>query len=223
MNNEAHPTPKKIETVKELTELLDQAKGLYLADFTGLNVEQANKLRRSFRGQNAVYRVFKNTLIQQAFRQAGYNDLLPYLEGPTALAISFDDPVVPVRLISDFVKEMEKQTPVIKAGILEKIYISAKEIESIKNIPPRDILLAQILAAIEGPISNFVMVLNETLRSFVGVLQALIEKRQASCEDQTVETKAEAAVEVSAEEKPATTSDDNKVDDASDEEKPQEG
>ena len=180
MNTEAHPTEKKIDTVKELMDLLEKAQGLYLADFNGLNVEQANKLRASFRNQNAVYRVYKNTLIQHACREMGYEDLIPHLEGPTALALSFDDPVVPVRLIAEFVKNLEKKTPVIKAGILEKNYIGTDGIKALKDIPPRDVLIAQILNCVQSPLYNVVMVLNEVVRSFLAVLQAVIDKKQAS-------------------------------------------
>lgn len=180
MDYEPHPTPKKHEVVKELTELFEQAKGLYLADFTGLNVEEANALRRSFRKQRVVYRVVKNTLIRHACCDAGYQDLIPHLEGPTALAISFDDPVLPVRLVADFVKDKEKETPVFKAGMLEKAYVGPDIIKSIKDIPSREVLLAQILSSVQAPLVNFVVVLNEVLRSFMAVLQAVIDKKQTS-------------------------------------------
>ncbi len=182
MEYEPHPTSQKIETVKELTDLLKRANGLYLADFTGINVEDANELRSKFRKQQVVYRVEKNTLIRLACREMGYDDLIPYLEGPTALAISFDDPVLPIRLLTEFVKDKEKQTLVIKAGMLENNFVGADKIESLKNIPSREVLLAQILTSVQAPLSNLVFVLNEVVRSFLAVLQAIIEKKQASGE-----------------------------------------
>lgn len=182
MEYEPHPTPQKIETVKELTDLLKQANGLYLADFTGISVEEANELRGKFRKQQVVYRVEKNTLIRHACRDMGYEDLIPFLEGPTALAISFDDPVLPIRLLSEFVKGKEKQTPVIKAGMLENNFVGADKIELLKDIPSREVLLAQILTSIQAPLSNLVFVLNEVVRSFLAILQAVIEKKKASGE-----------------------------------------
>ncbi|TKJ40437.1 50S ribosomal protein L10 [candidate division LCP-89 bacterium B3_LCP] len=179
MNTEAHPTQKKVETVEELTELLEKAQGLYLADFTGLNVKEANQLRRDFRGNNAIYRVYKNTLLEHACRKVGFDELIQHLEGPTALALSMEDPVAPVRIIADFVKGKDKETPVIKAGILEKNYLDADRIKPLKNIPPREILLAQIFSSMEAPVTNFVMVLNEIVRSFLGVIQAVVDKKNA--------------------------------------------
>ena len=183
MDYQANPTPRKIEIVEELTELFERARGIYFADFTGLNVEQANQLRSNFHKGHAIYRVEKNTLIQHACEKLGYKELIQHLEGPTALAISLDDPVAPVRIITDFVKSLEKKTPVIKAGMLEESYVGADQIESIKNIPSREVLLAQILACLQAPAADFVAVLNEIVRSFVAVLQAIIDKKQAEGAD----------------------------------------
>ncbi len=183
MTRQAHPTQQKIDTVKALSDLFQQAKGIYLADFTGLNVEQVNELRSIFYKQNAIYRVVKNTLIRQACENTGYKDLLQHLEGPTALAISLHDPVLPVRLISDFTKGKEPQTPVIKAGMLEKLYVGADQISAVKDIPSREILLSQILSVLQAPLAGFVGVLNEVLRSFLSVLDAVIEKKKAAGEE----------------------------------------
>jgi len=183
MDYQANPTPRKIEIVEELTELFEKASGIYLADFTGLNVEQANELRSKFHQEDAIYRVVKNTLILHACDKLGYKELSQHLVGSTALAISLNDPVAPVRIISEFVKGKEKKTPVIKAGILEEEYVSSEQIESIKNIPSRDVLLAQVLSCLQAPLADFVGVLNEIARSFVAVLQAIIEKKQNEGED----------------------------------------
>jgi len=187
MEYESHPTPQKIETVKELAGLFQQAKGLYLADFTGLNVEQANELRSHFHKEQVLFRVVKNTLLRHACNEVGYQELISHLEGPTAIAVSLEDPVAPVRIISDFTKNLEKKTPVIKAGILEENYVGSDRIETLKNIPPREVLLAQILAGLQAPMANLVGVLHEILRSFVGVLQAIIDKKQAQGENPSAE------------------------------------
>ena len=182
MSPEAHPTPEKIQAVKELSDLFEKSKGLYFADFTGLNVEQVNKLRGNLREAEVIYRVAKNTLIRRACENAGYKNLIPFLEGPTAIAVSLNDPVVPVRLISDFHKGLGKPIPLIKAGILENVFISADDIKFIKDIPPREVLLSIILSALQSPVANFVMTLNEIVRSFVAVLQAVIDKKKAAGE-----------------------------------------
>jgi len=161
--------------------LLQQAKGIYLADFAGLNVEKTNELRSSFRKEQVIYRVIKNTLIRLACEEVGYKDLIQHLEGPTAVAMSMNDPVSPVRVISEFGKKLEKdqKKPTIKAGILEEAYVGTDQIAKLKDIPPREVLLTQIVTVMQSPIADFVGVLNEIVRSFVAVLQAVIDKKQA--------------------------------------------
>ena len=182
MSPQAHPNTQKIESVEELNQLFQQAKGLYLADFTGLNVEEVNELRRHFHKQQIVYKVVKNTLIRHACETSGYQALIPHLEGPTALAVSTHDPVLPVKLISDFTKGKEKQAPVIKAGMLEGSYITTADVEKIRNIPSREVLLGQILSVLQGPLVGVVSTLNEIVRSFLAVLEAIIQKKQAAGE-----------------------------------------
>lgn len=182
MSPQAHPTAQKIDSVTELNQLFQQAKGIYLADFTGLNVEEVNELRRNFHKQRIVYKVVKNTLIRHACENAGLKDLIPHLEGPTALAISLHDPALPVKLIGEFTKGKEKQSPVIKAGMFEGTYIATADVEKVQKIPSREILLGQILSILQGPLAGFVGTLNEIVRSFLAVLEAVIQKRQAEGE-----------------------------------------
>jgi large subunit ribosomal protein L10 len=177
MPREAHPTNQKVQTVEDLSHLFQEAKGIYLADFTGLNVEQVNDLRRTFFKQQVVYKVVKNTLIRHACENTGYQDLIQHLEGPTALAISLNDPVLPLRLITDFHKGKEKAIPVIKAGILEGQYVGSADVQKVKDIPSREVLLSQILSLLQSPLSGFLGTLNEVLRSFVAVLEAIIQKK----------------------------------------------
>jgi large subunit ribosomal protein L10 len=182
MSPQAHPNAEKIASVQELDALFQQAKGIYLADFTGLNVEEVNELRRSFHKQQVVYKVVKNTLIRQACQNAGLEDLLQHLQGPTALAISARDPVLPAKLISDFTKGKERQIPVLKAGWLEGAYVGTGDLERVKNIPSREVLLSQILSILQSPLAGLVGTLNEIVRSFLGVLEAIIEKKKAAGE-----------------------------------------
>jgi large subunit ribosomal protein L10 len=180
MPREAHPTQVKLDTVQELSELFGQAKGIYLADFTGLNVEQVNELRRNMHKQQVIYKVVKNTLIRHAAENAGFKDLVPFLEGPTALAVSMQDPVLPVRLITDFHKGKEKQIPIIKAGMLEGLFINSDQVAVVRDIPSREVLLSQILSCLEAPMANLVGIMNEIIRTFLSVLEGVIEKKRAA-------------------------------------------
>ena len=90
--------PEKVQVVNDLVESINQSKGIYLTDFSGLNVQEINELRKTFRESDVEYKVVKNTLARLSVQEAGYDNLLEYLTGPTAFAFSVDDPGIPARM-----------------------------------------------------------------------------------------------------------------------------
>jgi len=170
------PNPQKERVVEEITEQLKQAKGIYLTDFTGLDVEQITQLRSNFRGAGVEYRVVKNSLTRLSANKAGMDNIVDYLTGPTALAFGIDDSVAPARIIAEFAKQHNK--PQIKIGLVEGELVDSGSIDSIIKIPSREVLLSQVVGAFSAPISGFVGTLKSLLQSFVGTLDALREKKE---------------------------------------------
>jgi large subunit ribosomal protein L10 len=171
------PRPEKELVVNEVAESLAQAKGIYLTDFTGLNVEEMNELRREFRQASVQYRVVKNTLARKSVTDAGYENLLEFLNGPTAFAFSNDDPSAPARIIRDFAKTREK--PTIKALVFEGQVFDSSRVDQIAKIPSREILLSQLLGTLQTPMINFVNTLHGILSKFVRTLDAIKEQKEA--------------------------------------------
>lgn len=181
MSYETKANPKKKEAVTRLEETFDRADGIIFTDFTGLSVAKVNELRTKFFEAGEVdYVVAKNTLIRLALGKKGLDkeseSLDSVLSGPTGMAIGYDDSVKPVKIIADFAKEHGK--PVFKGGIVDGDYYSPEEIDRLKNLPPMEVLYAQVVGGIANPLGGFVGVLNETVRSFVGVIDAIIEKKK---------------------------------------------
>lgn len=162
--------------IGELQKIFTEAKGVYLADFTGVDVESVNDLRQKFRDGNIEYRVVKNTLAKRSLEGLSYDELLPYLNGPTAIAYSYDDEIGPGKVMSDFHKETEKM--VLKAAIVDGTFYDEEAVSEIVKLPSRDVLLTRLLGSMNSPITGFVGVLNGVLRNFVGVLDALREKME---------------------------------------------
>jgi large subunit ribosomal protein L10 len=174
------PQPEKIKRVEEITEGLKQAKGVFLTDFTGLNVEQITELRRNFRKADVSYMVVKNTLARRSCKDVGLDEMIPYLNGPTGLALANSDPVAPVRVIMDFLKaHKDKEKPEIKGAVVEGQVLSKAEAEAMKNIPTRDVLLAQVVGTIAAPLSGLVGGLQGVIRKFVYTLDAVKEKKES--------------------------------------------
>ncbi|HFE64995.1 MAG TPA: 50S ribosomal protein L10, partial [Caldithrix sp.] len=109
------PTPQKEQIVQEMTDKFGKATGVYLVDFTGLDVNSATELRRKFREANVEYRVVKNTLAKRSLHNAGIDGLDEFLKGVNAYAISYDDPTIPVKVL-DKQKEVKDKLK-LKAAI----------------------------------------------------------------------------------------------------------
>ncbi|EAX47690.1 ribosomal protein L10 [Thermosinus carboxydivorans Nor1] len=173
-------TSEKQAIVAELKEKLANTKGAVITNYRGLTVAQDTKLRRKLREAGVEYRVVKNTLTRIAAKEVGLEGLEPYLEGPTAIAMSYNDPVAPAKVISDFIKENKLQVMEIKAGLVEGKVIDVDGVKALANLPPREVLIAQVLAGMQAPIAGLVNVLQGTIRNFVYVLEAVRKQKESA-------------------------------------------
>ena len=173
-------TQEKIQTVADIKEKLSTTKGAVLTNYRGLTVAQDTKLRRKLREAGVEYKVFKNTMTRIAAKEAGIEGLDPYLEGPTAIAISYTDPVAPAKVISEFVKENKLQALEVKAGLVEGKVIDANGVKALSNLPPREVLISQVLAGFQAPIAGFVNVLSGTMRNLVYALDAVRQQKESA-------------------------------------------
>ena len=173
-------TSEKQAIVAGLKEKLTTAKGAVLTNYRGLTVAQDTQLRRKLREAGVEYRVVKNTMTRIAAQEGGVEDLVPHLEGPTALAVSFTDPVAPARVISEFVKEHKLKTLEVKAGLVEGKVISAEGVKALANLPSREVLLSQVLAGMQAPIAGLVNVLQGSIRNVVYVLDAVRQQKESA-------------------------------------------
>lgn len=168
---------KKKGEVAELSEKIKKAQAFVLADYRGINVQDDTQMRNDLRKANVEYKVVKNTLTKFAAEENGLNDLLPHLEGPTAIAISYTDPIAPAKILNEYSKKNDKIK--LKAGYVEGKVIDIEGIKSLANIPSREELIAKMLGSFNAPISGFVNVLNGNIRGLVVALNAIAEKQGA--------------------------------------------
>ena len=145
--------------IEEIQSSIKDAKSVVVVDYRGLTVEQDTRLRKTLRENNITYKVYKNTMINFAIQGTEFEGLAPYLEGPTAIAISTEDATAPARAICKFAKEAPKLE--VKAGIVEGTAYDAAGITQIANVPSREELLAKLLGSMKSPISNFARVINQ--------------------------------------------------------------
>ncbi|KGG79795.1 50S ribosomal protein L10 [Caloranaerobacter azorensis] len=168
---------QKKQIVQEIKDKIDRAQAVVLVDYRGLNVEEVNELRKKYREAGVEYKVYKNTLMRFAFKEAGLEEFNNYLTGPNAVAFSYDDPVSAAKVTSEFAKEHDKLE--IKAGIVDGEIIDINRVKELANLPSREVLIAQVLGGLNGPITGFANVLQGTIRKLVYALNAIKEKQEA--------------------------------------------
>jgi large subunit ribosomal protein L10 len=165
---------KKVKTVEELRDKFGRSKAAILTDYRGLNVADITELRKKLREQGVEFKVVKNTLTRIAIKDFNYN-LDQFLEGPTAIAFSYKDPVAPAKVLVDFAKAHKELE--IKAGVVEGKVLNSDMIADLSKMPPREELLAKAVGSIQSPLYGIVGVLQGTLRNLVYTLQAIQDKK----------------------------------------------
>lgn len=153
----------------------ENAGALYLTDFTGLDVKLMTLLRRRIRESGGRYLVVKNRLARRAFDDLDISGLETHLSGPTGIVFGTTDAVEPARVLVDFAKE-NAQRPAFKVGVVEGRVIGEEQFLKVATLPARDVLMAQLAGALEGPMAAFVGALEGKLQEFAGLLDALREK-----------------------------------------------
>ncbi len=153
----------KAARVQELTEKLKGAASFVLVDYKGITVADDTTLRRSLREANVEYFVEKNTMLKRALHELGMEDYDEVLNGTTAIAISTDDQTAPARILGEFAEKSE--TFKLKAGCVDGEYYDEAKVIALSKIPSKDVLLAQLVGSLQGPIQKL-----------AALLQAIVDK-----------------------------------------------
>lgn len=171
----------KEREVKEWVDRLNRATGVYLTDFRGLNVEAMTDLRRICRNEKIEYRVVKNTLLRHAFEEIGNEKLFPYLIGPTGVALAYDDPLKPARLLKNFAKD--KAPLKVKAAFGEGRLFLPDEVEKLASIPSREVLISELIGRMKSPIHSLNSLLYNLLWKMVHLLDQIAKSKAVAKEE----------------------------------------
>ena len=203
--------PEKVAVVEEIKEKLESAEAVFITEYRGLTVGQQQELRRSLTKADAEYKVFKMSLARRAAEESGLNDLLVWLEGPTAIAFSTGDPVPTAKSLKDFSDSNDNL--VIKGGLLAGATLNAAEVRRLADIEPREVLLAKLAGAMSAPMSKLAGLIQALLRQPVTVMQQLLDKKEQespSVEEPVAEVEEAAAEPVAEAEEQAAAGEDSK-------------
>lgn len=145
--------------VEEISAAIKDAQSVVLVDYRGLTVAQDTELRKQLREAGITYKVYKNTMMNFAFKGTDFEALAPFLDGPSAVAISTTDATAPARVLAKFAQTANKLE--IKAGVVEGTLYDANGMKAISSIPSREELLSKLLGSIQSPIANFARCMNQ--------------------------------------------------------------
>ena len=191
----------KKPVIDEISEVVKDAQGVVLVDYRGLTVEQDTNLRRQLREAGITYKVYKNTMMNFAFKGTDLEALAPHLEGPSAIAVSKEDATAPARVIVKFAKDAPKLE--LKAGVVEGVYYDAKGISEVAKIPGREELLSRLLGSLQSPVANLARVLDQIAKNGGGEAAPAEEAKAEEAPAEEVKAEEAPAEEVKAEEAPA--------------------
>ncbi|MBU1172075.1 MAG: 50S ribosomal protein L10 [Proteobacteria bacterium] len=169
---------QKKEIVTSLHEDLKRSKIVIATDFKGLDVASVTQLRSELTKENIDYRVIKNTLLRRASEDTDVALLRDLFKGPSAIAISYDDPVSPAKILTKFSEANNKLE--IKGAVMEGRLLDINGIKALSSLPSREVLLGQLLATMNAVPTGIVQVLAAVPRGFLNALQAIKEQKEAA-------------------------------------------
>ncbi len=202
------PTAEKKQQVEQIREQYEKASGVLFTEYRGLSVPAMQQLRRDLKEQNAEISVVKNTLFKLAAGDDAQNFAEEFSSGPTAVTYIFEDEAATAKALFDFAEK--NQNLVIKGGFIDGKLYDGSQIEALSKLPPKDVLIAQVIGTIAAPLSNLVGVVEALYAEPIRTIGAVADKvaeggGPVEASEEPAEEPAAEATEAPAEEAPAET------------------
>jgi large subunit ribosomal protein L10 len=170
------PNAEKVKTVAQIKEDIQAADAIWIVDYRGLSVKQAEELRRRIRDKDASYKIYKNTFTVRALDELGLPSLGEVLQGPSAFVFVQGDPMDSAKVLKTYAKETNVLK--LKGGLMDGQALTAAQVATIADLPSRDEMLAKLLGTMAGPLVGLVSVLNAVPQKLVRTLQAVAESKE---------------------------------------------
>ena len=168
------PSKKNIDQLRELKNIFSKASAVYFTGYQGLNVSSITRLRRSFYQNKIDFKVAKNSLLKIVVDENELTGLDDVLKNDTAIAISYDEPVVPAKVLDDFIKDND--LPVVKGIIIDGKVVQAEMFKKLSKMDTKEVMLGQLVSMLKNPLQKLVSTLNSPMQNTLGVLTNLKNK-----------------------------------------------
>jgi large subunit ribosomal protein L10 len=167
--------PEKVAAVAEIRERLTESDAAVLTEYRGLKVSELAELRGALRPAGTDFKIFKNTLARRAAEEAGLAELIPMLEGPTAIAFVKGDAVIAAKALRDFGRT--NAALVVKGGLLGTNVLAASDVTALADVAPREVLLARLAGGFQAPMVKAAGLFSVFTRNMAYAILALIDQR----------------------------------------------
>jgi large subunit ribosomal protein L10 len=167
--------PEKVAAVAEIRERLADSDAAVLTEYRGLKVSELAELRGALRPAGTDFKIFKNTLARRAAEEAGLAELVPMLEGPTAIAFVKGDAVIAAKALRDFGRT--NAALVVKGGLLGTNVLAASDVTALADVAPREVLLARLAGGFQAPMVKAAGLFSAFTRNMAYGVKALIDQR----------------------------------------------
>ena len=172
------PAQSKLDMLAKVSESLEASKGLFVIDYRGLTVKEAQELRHSLRENGAVMKVYKNNIVKIALEKAGLPAIDDVLVGTTACVFYENDPVDAAKVVKEASKKFNKLE--FRGCITDGVVVNAEQAIAIADLPSREELIAKFVGCISNPLSGIVRVCNGSAQGLVTALDALVDQKNAA-------------------------------------------
>lgn len=169
------PTAEKRAVLDEITANLKNSNAVYIANYSGMSVDEANQLRGAFRKGNVTYKVYKNKLMKLAMEEVGgYDDILPVLTQQNGFAFVEEELSAPAKVLKDFIKDNNK--PEFRAALIDGEYFGEDKLDTLAAMKSKNEIIGDVLGLLMAPITNVVSALNAQGSNIVGAVKTIAEK-----------------------------------------------
>lgn len=169
---------EKSEVVSSIKEMIQNSSAIYLTDYSGINVEDINRLRNELRKEKVRYKVIKNTLFKRALDELGkYDKLADHLVGMTGYAFTSDNPVAPAKIIKKYNDEKKKLS--LKACYIDEQFYEGSSLGMLAALPSKNELIAAILGSLKSPASGIVGTVHAVTRNLANVVDQIAKQKAA--------------------------------------------
>lgn len=173
------PAKIKYELVSDLKAKLEKTSAVFVAEYRGMTVSQSTKLRALVREAGGELKVAKNTLFAIAMKEAGMEALPETIStGPNVYALCYSDPVAVAKVLKDYAADKTQKAFVLKGGLLGKIVLGVPQLHALADLPPKEVLVGQVVRTIAAPLTGLVTVLSGTVRGLVTCLSQIKDQKE---------------------------------------------